>query len=339
MFFLHFTEYLLRHNLQHLIVHVTNHCNFRCQHCFIDFSPKNDLSLERYRELGRKAGKLFWLDVGGGEPYLRRDLVEIILSFQSRVVQIPTNGSLQDRVVEMTKDLRRRYSGDITISLSIDGLETTHDAIRKAKGNWNQVWSSFSELRKIDGLSLKINTVLHKDNAAELIPLMEEVRSREPDFHSIILLRGTPLNPEYGLPPIDELHRLAPKIFEILGTYDYGKGGLTARILRNYHRYLWNTSLETIRRKTQVVPCAAGRAHMVVLGNGDVSSCEMLPPVGNLNEQGLDEITSGRRFVRQVDDIKDKKCFCTHNCAMLDSIMFRPASIPQLLHQKIDGMA
>ena len=241
MFFLHFTEYLLRHNLQHLIVHVTNHCNFRCQHCFIDFSPKNDLSLERYRELGRKAGKLFWLDVGGGEPYLRRDLVEIILSFQSRVVQIPTNGSLQDRVVEMTKDLRRRYSGDITISLSIDGLETTHDAIRKAKGNWNQVWSSFS---KIDGLSLKINTVLHKDNAAELIPLMEEVRSREPDFHSIILLRGTPLINTV-------LHK------EILGTYDYGKGGLTARILRNYHRYLWNTSLETIRRKTQVVPCAA----------------------------------------------------------------------------------
>ena len=172
------------------------------------------------------------------------------------------------------------------------------------------------------------------------------------------------MNPEYGLPPIEHVAkqppvqmslreqepviaraavRLAPKIFRSRSsglTHDYGKGGLTARILRNYHRYLWNTSLDrTIRRKTQVVPCAAGRAHMVVLGNGDVSSCEMLPPVGNLNEQGLDEITSGRRFVRQVDDIKDKKCFCTHNCAMLDSIMFRPASIPQLLHQKIDGMA
>ncbi|MGH6661589.1 MAG: radical SAM protein, partial [Rhodospirillales bacterium] len=70
-FGLTFSEYLLRQNLQHMIVHVTNHCNFRCDHCFIDFSPKKDLTLDDYKTLARDVGRLFWVDIGGGEPFLR----------------------------------------------------------------------------------------------------------------------------------------------------------------------------------------------------------------------------------------------------------------------------
>ncbi len=44
-FGLSFGEYLVKRNLKHLIAHVTNHCNFRCAHCFIDFSPKRDMDL------------------------------------------------------------------------------------------------------------------------------------------------------------------------------------------------------------------------------------------------------------------------------------------------------
>jgi MoaA/NifB/PqqE/SkfB family radical SAM enzyme len=143
------------------------------------------------------------------------------------------------------------------------------------------------------------------------------------------------MNPEFGLPPLPELREVAPQIFDILATYDYGKGGVMAHMLRNYHKYLWNVSLQTIERQTQVIPCLAGRAHMVVMGDGSVSSCEMLPPVGNIKEKSWDEITKSREFKDQVRDIKQKKCHCTHNCAMFDSIMFRPGSIPNLLYQTV----
>lgn len=337
MFLKNFTQFLVRQNLQHMIVHVTNHCNFRCEHCFIDFSPKRDLKLEDYQVLGRTVGKLFWLDIAGGEPFLRKDLADLIACFETEILQIPTNASQQRQIVEGVREIRQRIRSEITISLSLDGLKERHERIRKAPGNWDQVWDTFEKLRALRGIKVKINTVVNQDNYHELIDLMREVRRRKPDFHSIILLRGNPMNPDFRLPPLEELRKLGPRIFEILETYDYGKGGVMARVLRNYHRYLWNVSLETVRQETQVIPCLAGRAHMVVMGNGDVSSCEMLPAVGNIRDQSWNEILEGETFQRQKQDIRDKKCFCTHNCAMLDSILFRPASLPHLIHEDVNG--
>src|ERR1700722_12511538 len=102
----HFGEYLGRRNLQHMIVHVTNHCNFRCSHCFIDFSPKKDLTLASYQKLGHEVGPLFWLDIAGGEPFLRKDLAEIVASFDANVVQIPSNGSLPKLMAEQLDRMR-----------------------------------------------------------------------------------------------------------------------------------------------------------------------------------------------------------------------------------------
>jgi len=335
IFVKHYSDYLLRKKLKHAIVHVTNRCNFRCNHCFIDFSPKRDLKIEDYQRLGKQMPDLFWLDIAGGEPFLRKDLADIVSCFKFEVLQIPTNGSLPDLIIGQVQRMKTQTSGKISISLSLDGLENTHEDIRGVKGNWNQVWNTFAELRKEGGVSIKINTVINRANFKEIIPLMREVRSREPDFHSIILLRGEPMNPEFGLPPIADLRAVAPEIFQILGTYDYGEGKTMARMLRNYHKYLWKVSLKTIEKQTQVIPCLAGKAHMVVMGDGSVSSCEMLSPVGNIKESSFSEILASPSFQQQLSDIKNKKCHCTHNCAMFDSIMFSPRSIPHLLHQTI----
>ncbi|MFN4798780.1 MAG: SPASM domain-containing protein, partial [Pseudanabaena sp.] len=219
---------------------------------------------------------------------------------------------------------------EITISLSVDGLEETHDRIRHQKGSWQQIWKTLEAIKALGGISVKINSVLNAENAHETIDLMKVVRKYEPDFHSIILLRGDPMNPSLGLPTMEELHRLAPAIFEILETYNYGRNKVAARILRNYHRYLWKTSLQTIEQQTQVIPCLAGLAHQVVWGDGKVAPCEMLDPVGSLQTQTLKEITSSPAWQQQLEDIKAKKCHCTHNCAMFDSIFFNPANFLHL---------
>lgn len=330
------SRYLVRQGLVHMIVHVTNHCNYRCRHCFIDFSPKRDLTLEQYKALGSETGDLFWLDIGGGEPFLRKDLAEIVGAFRARVVQIPTNGSLPDLMVPQIERMRAQADRDVVISLSLDGLEATHNAIRSEPDSWGQVWRTFERLRAIPGLHVKILTVLQDGNAREIIPLMEEVRRRGPDFHSVILLRGQTLDPSVGLPPLDELHRLGREIFRIQETYDYGTNDVAAHVLRNFHRYLWKTSLRTLEEKRQVIPCLAGRTSMVVMGNGEVSSCEMLPPVADLRRQSWREIKKSPAFRQQLSDIAAGKCHCTHNCAMFDSILFSPGQLARLVRQPIE---
>lgn len=331
-------DFLLRRRFKHLIVHVTNHCNFRCEHCFVDFeTKKRDLPVETYRRLAADAGDLFWLDIGGGEPFIRKDLAEIIGSFSFRVVHIPSNGSLVPQMLDQLAEIRRRKPGiEILIGLSVDGLPATHDRMRGQPGSYDQVWKAFEAIRAFDPtINIKMTTVITNKTVDDVLPLMDIVAARKPDFHSVILLRGTPPVPDVTLPPLPVLRRLGPEIFKRLEGYQYAQSPFSAHILRNYHRYLWNVSLDILEQQTQVIPCYAGRSHLVVWADGTVSSCEMLGGVGNISEQPFREVLAGPRLREQLRSIRNKECHCTHNCAMFTSILFNPVNLPQLVHQTV----
>ena len=330
---IHFAKFLIKRDLKHLIVHVTNHCNFRCDHCFIDFSPKQDMKLDYYQELGRKVGSLFWLDIGGGEPFLREDLAEIIAAFDCRIIQIPSNGSLPDQMIEQVQRMKSFRDREVVISLSLDGPREVHDSIRGQAGSYDQVWETARRLKEEAGTYVKILSVLQQSNADTIIPFMEEVKKWKPDYHSVILFRGEGLNKDVCLPPLDKLKELGPRIQKMQESYDYGTSGLAMNFIRNFHRFVWKTSIRILEEERQVIPCLGGQSHMVVYGNGDVSSCEMLAPVGNIQTKSWSKITNDEAFRQQVQDIKDGKCHCTHNCALMDSVLFNPMNIPNLLRQ------
>jgi len=329
-------DYLLTKRMKHMIVHVTNACNFRCDHCFVDFeNQQRDLKLGQYQQLGEDSDPLMWLDISGGEPFLRKDLADIVASFNTKIVHIPTNGSLIPLMCKTVRSIRETTGAEVIIGLSIDGLRESHDLIRKEPGSYDQVWEAYEALRKIEGVSIKICTVINTVNFNELIPLMEKVHARGVDFHSVILLRGETLDPNMKLPSLIELREFGPRMFEILKRYDYGRPSLSAALLRNFHRYLWNVSLSTLERREQVIPCLAGQTQLTVLGDGSVTSCELLPGVGNITQQRLPDILASDSFKKQVESIKRGDCHCTHNCAMLDSIFFNPKNLPNLLYQKV----
>ena len=97
---------------------------------------------------------------------------------------------------------------------------------------------------------------------------------------------------------------------------------------------MWKVSLQTLQTQTQVIPCLAGKAHAVVWGDGAVSSCEMLPTIDIIKNNKLSDIISSDLMQQQIRDIENKKCHCTHNWAMLDSVLLNPAQLPHLLYQK-----
>ena len=104
----------------------------------------------------------------------------------------------------------------------------------------------FEQLKKIGKAKLRVITVINNKNINEIIPLMKEIQARGVDFHSVMLLRGETLDDDVELPDIKTLNELAKEMFEILSNYKYGLGGLSSHILRNYHRYMWKVSIDTI---------------------------------------------------------------------------------------------
>ncbi len=113
----------------YLVYFITDACNAKCKHCLLADGAhpgweepsmtyrKQELSLEEIDKVSSSMGKgsLMFLLPTGGEPFLRKDIGEIIKIFHKntgvRNVGIPTNGSTTARTVSIVKDLVRELPG------------------------------------------------------------------------------------------------------------------------------------------------------------------------------------------------------------------------------------
>ena len=154
------------------------------------------------------------MDIAGGEPFLKKNLYEMVNLFKKQIVTIPTNGWLKQNILDQIELMNKDC--EIVINLSLDGLEENHNIIRKNKQSWEKVWDTFEALKKINNIKIRFISVIHQDNYHEIIELMKLVQKRGADFHSVILLRGDPLDPSVKLPEMDELKKLGKDIFNIL---------------------------------------------------------------------------------------------------------------------------
>jgi radical SAM protein with 4Fe4S-binding SPASM domain len=121
-----------------LIWEITNECNLRCQHCFVQRKKR---SLLDTRECLKIIGEFSDLAVQkvmftGGEPMLREDIYELICASAENgaEVDLVTNGLLVNR--ERARALHRSGLSEVTISL--DGPPHIHEIIRRQYGTFDR---------------------------------------------------------------------------------------------------------------------------------------------------------------------------------------------------------
>ncbi len=149
-------------SLRYLELQVTNACNLRCKHCYIDGGPARELSVEQVRGVLEEFEEMQGLRVmiTGGEPLLHSEFPAIneLLSDVAVRATLFTNGLLlTDRVL---KDLNVHE-----IQISIDGLEHAHDSIR-GRGAYKQATEALQ--RSLDaGFDTSIATMVHPGNRGD----------------------------------------------------------------------------------------------------------------------------------------------------------------------------
>jgi len=272
---------------------------------------------------------LAWLDIGGGEPFLRDDLIEICGMFKRAEITIPTNGSDPTHIEEMFREIRKKNKNELTAAVSMDGFEPINDVLR-GSGSFTRALETIERLKRIDGITLKVNTVISSGNFSSLIPFMKYVNGLQVQYHSLLLLRGEPQNKNIALPPLAELKGNMEEILSILNNYKYNKSRWRTLLGKNYIRLLWVLSLKALEEQKQPIPCLAGRAHIVVYSNGDVAPCELLPPVANIFNSSINDIVQSEAMATAIDRIRQGRCYCTHNCNMLENILFNIRTYPYL---------
>jgi MoaA/NifB/PqqE/SkfB family radical SAM enzyme len=157
------------------VVAVTYRCNSRCQMCGIwKIKDYPELAAGEYSKL---PASLRDVNISGGEPFLRTDLVEIIEAIKKtnprvRIV-ISSNGFLTETI---KKVLPRILLVDpkVELNISVDGFGKKHEEIRGIVGGWHKILDTVMFARNLLGKNrVKIAFTATGDNYKDLAKLYD----------------------------------------------------------------------------------------------------------------------------------------------------------------------
>src|ERR1700727_809371 len=149
---------------------LTYACNLACTHCLSSSGRRdpNELSTDEAKALIDEiaAMQIFYINIGGGEPMIRRDFFELIEHAVDRHVgaKCSTNGT------RIEEGAARRLAGIdyLDIQISIDGADAaTSDRIRGA-GSYDQARRAMDNLKGADFGQFKISVVMTNESIEQL---------------------------------------------------------------------------------------------------------------------------------------------------------------------------
>ncbi len=160
------------HELNYLFWECTTRCNLNCIHCGSDCSKDAshpDMPLEDFLkalDTIRNPAKRFIVAITGGEPLLRKDLEICGREIRKRGMRwgLVSNGHLY--TPERHNTLLAAGMGSLTISL--DGLEESHNWLRNSPGSFSKVDSAISLATGSIRLNFDVVTCVNNKNIGEL---------------------------------------------------------------------------------------------------------------------------------------------------------------------------
>src|SRR4030042_415323 len=153
-----------------LTVAVTSKCNQRCRTCYVwKRKPTDELSYEEIDRFFKTNNFFNWIDLTGGEIFLRKDLLDITKSIKKNVQNLimlhyPTNGYLTERIVETTEKISSLDFNSLVLTVSIDGNESVHNKIRNTENSFKRCVETFKELKKNKHIKVYIGCTLSPFN-------------------------------------------------------------------------------------------------------------------------------------------------------------------------------
>jgi radical SAM protein with 4Fe4S-binding SPASM domain len=297
----------MRKRQSRAIWEITLRCNLSCLHCGsrADKARNHELSTPEAMDLVRQLAEIGIDEVAliGGEAFLRRDWLIIAAEITRRgmLCTMTTGGyGISEKLAEQMKK-----AGIVQCSVSIDGMEATHDYQRGRTGSWVSAFQTLKILNDI-GILSTCNTQINRLSAPELFQLYETLREAKIKAWQIQLtvpMGNAADNWEILLQPF-ELLELYPRLahlarqakkdkISLIPGNNIGYYGPFERLLRGGKTWsFWNG-------------CSAGLNTLGIEADGVIKGCPSLPTIpytgGNIREKTLREI------VQTTDEINFNK--------------------------------
>ena len=301
--------------LKNLFLELTLRCNENCLHCgsrcgdnqYTEQPPEVYYGfLDKIKK--DFSGELPMLCITGGEPLLYKDFFSVMeyahkLGF---VWGMTSNGTLIDDALAK----RLVQCGMATISISIDGLQKTHDEIRRTPGGYDAAVRGIRALVSNGGFQhIQVTTVVNKRNIGEL-----------DELYKIMLGLGIRSWRVINIEPIGRAREnedllLTPEDYRYMFDFIKERRGGKMPVVYGCQHYL---GLEYEREvRDWYYLCNAGIYTASIMSNGDIGACLDIERraetiEGNILKDDFTDIWyNGFKYFRQnLSNLNDKCRAC-----------------------------
>lgn len=263
-----FSKHILRHSASRRMpikggIALTENCNLRCIHCYASFQnhAQNELS---FKELKKLFDQLFeegclWLLLTGGEPFLRKDFVEIYAYLKKKgfLIIIFSNGTL----INQEHACLLEEFPPFYVEISIYGAsEHVYESVTGVKGSYKACLKGIKLLLE-HKIPLKLKTVILKQNSKELHQMEDFARRLGLEFRFDTMIAP---RVDGSLKPTQ--HRISPQeVFECEKSHP-----------RRLQRIEILKKLQKSEKNDSLFTCAATRSGFHITSQGRLNLCVYL---------------------------------------------------------------
>lgn len=317
---------------------LTSKCNYRCQTCNIwQKPPQDELSPAEIERLFKKAPGFSWIDLTGGEVFLRKDFLEIVEIILANcphllLLHFPTNGYLTETIVSAVDKIAKWKPEKLILTISMDGDEQVNDQIRGIAGGWKRQIETFKRLREIPGARTVLGMTVSALNAGQFAKAFAAAKNEYPpleydDFHINI----AHLSPHYyGNASADFISGSEKAMAETVENYLHERKFPLDPVSYLEKQYLQRVGKYLQTKKTPV-RCQALRSSCFLDASGGVYPCSMYDSyLGNIREWDYDLLALwnsevSRRLQKEIWEFNCPQCWtpCEAYQSILGSLLRR----------------
>lgn len=289
------------------ILVATYRCNARCHMCNtwqFPSTPEQEMDPKYYE----KFPQLDFLNITGGEPFLREELEDIvkIVKRKAKRICISTNGYYTEKIVALAEKLH----GNIGIRISIEGLPAANDELRGLEDGFDHGLRTLLQLKRMGMKDIGFGITISDRNSADVLELYELAKHLDVEFATAVVHNTYYFHKmDNEISKQDEIAENVRKLIRELFKSKKPKDWFRAYFNHGIINYVYGGE--------RLLPCNMGSDIFLCEPWGDIKPCNALDEVmGNIKEQTFEEIWNSPR----AEEVRKMARNCGHNCWMIGSV-------------------
>jgi radical SAM protein with 4Fe4S-binding SPASM domain len=317
---------------------VTYLCDSRCRMCNIwkiyRENPKaltDELSFEEIQQLFEESSYLRKLDeisLTGGEPFIRKDFVDIYTYLREKytyaTIIITTNGLNSSHIVNTVKQMCERGDTSLLVFMfSLDGGKETYTQIRGIPRGYEKVLKTIEGIRFfVPEVRMGLSYTILPENYRDL----EEVYLLSRKLGIGFTMRFTDTNENYYgnegqvFQWTDEILRETQAMIQKI-IHDLLAERSLVRKLFNPDTYFFSRLVDYQKNPRRIFECYSGTHSLFLDPYGNIYPCiKYATPYGNIKATGLQQVWTSPQAEKIRVAIANHECHCWTECETIPSL-------------------